>query len=281
MRRSLFAVFATLVLASCSPSAYLLNLEMRYPSVSGLDVAGKDVSIVYLETGSSRDSLFNNCFSDGLAQGMEKSIFNNQKEVSVFSLIKEDGGVYSAKDTLVRLIMTTESDVVFVVDKPQFGNTANNNRLTCESNVYVYDSMDKNDDVCSLKASATISSDKSDMFASDAQLMGLGVSKKVENEWKSETFPIIYYPESTPWENAVIAADEMKWTEAMEIWMELVNTSSAKKQSCAAYNISLACFILGQYDLALQWLDKSDEVYPIQSTYTGPLRRKIINRMAN
>ena len=49
MRRSILAAaFAALSLAACSPQTLTLSVDMRHPSKSGIDLARKTMSIVYL-----------------------------------------------------------------------------------------------------------------------------------------------------------------------------------------------------------------------------------------
>lgn len=45
----------------------------------------------------------------------------------------------------------------------------------------------------------------------------------------------------------------------MDIWMQLLSTNDLMKRACAEYNISVACYMLGDYQLAIEWLDLSDK----------------------
>ena len=45
----------------------------------------------------------------------------------------------------------------------------------------------------------------------------------------------------------------------MDIWLELLETNDLLKRSCAEYNIAVACYMLGDYNLASEWLDLSDK----------------------
>ena len=54
-------------------------------------------------------------------------------------------------------------------------------------------------------------------------------------------------------------ADAYQWRDAMDIWLTLLDTNDLLKRSCAAYNLSVASYMLGDYDLASQWLDRSDK----------------------
>lgn len=54
-------------------------------------------------------------------------------------------------------------------------------------------------------------------------------------------------------------ADRYQWKSAMDIWLGLLDTNDVLKSSSAAYNLALASYMLGDYDLASRWLDKSDK----------------------
>ena len=45
----------------------------------------------------------------------------------------------------------------------------------------------------------------------------------------------------------------------MDLWFGLLDTNDPMKRSCAEYNIALACYMLGDYNLAGQWLERSDK----------------------
>ena len=56
---------------SCGPSAYLLDIETRQPSASGINLIGKTVSVVYADKGESEDSLFSAAMSSAFASVLE------------------------------------------------------------------------------------------------------------------------------------------------------------------------------------------------------------------
>ena len=69
----------------------------------------------------------------------------------------------------------------------------------------------------------------------------------------------IYYDSPEDWENGIEAAYKFRWKESMSYWMNLLNTDNMEKRSSAEYNIANICYILGDYKLALKWLDMSDK----------------------
>ena len=78
-----------------------------------------------------------------------------------------------------------------------------------------------------------------------------------KSQWKHEQYSIVYF-DGSQWYKAVDYAEQYYWKEAMDIWIGLLDTNDLLRRSCAEYNISVACYMLGDYDLAEEWLDRSD-----------------------
>jgi hypothetical protein len=64
----------------------------------------------------------------------------------------------------------------------------------------------------------------------------------------------------------------------MDLWMTFLSTNDMLRRSCAEYNIATACYMLGEYDLALEWLDLSDKDNKLP--YSDGLRKRITERRA-
>ena len=275
MRKILFAALALLSVA-CTPQAYTMLVQKNVPGESGIDLEGKSVCIVYVQDGNKADSVFSGNFSDGLAQGIENMFFGGEKAVEVFSVRGEENAEYASKDTLVSMIMETGADVVMLVDVPK-SVSYSESRDKYTADVYVYDSMNKADEVVSLKEAATV--DKAelnlDSFSSDAQYLGFKTGNRFQISQIMEQYQILFY-EGTDlrWQNAIDAAFAAKWDEAVTLWIELASDpKNSLKVSCAEYNIAVACHLTGNEELALEWLDRSDKDYPI--SLSSGLRKKI------
>lgn len=279
MKRFLTFASAAALLVACAPQAYVLNLEMRTPSSSGLDLDGKSMAVVYLENGSYRDSLFSNCFADGLAQGLEAEYFEGNRSVEIYSAYQGAGENYTCKDSLQNLVMRLNKDVVFVVDQPMFGEETGE-KVDCKTAVYVYDSMNRKDEVkrASVTRSVTSSEEEGSMLGSDAQLLGLGTAKPFLNSWTKESHSVIYFDGfNDSWGNALWLASEMRWEEAREIWMELAQSKDYLQAACAQYDTALACYMMREYELALEWLDLADKTQVL--SLSAGLRKRIQARM--
>lgn len=292
----LAAVLAAFTLTACGPSATVLDVDMRVPSKSGLDLAGKSMAVVYLEDPSGRDSVFNGNMAEGFATELEKSYFDGEKAIQLYKLPKDPDGDYSDRDTLIHLVMQTDDDVIFLFDSPDFGDvrvTRGPSALESKDSsilatatipytikLYAYDSRSGSDSVRIFSGNA---STKEHLFASDdegdhliASRVFSGLAKqgmttgelsagKFKSQWREESF-VLYYYEETAWEQALDNAFDMKWREAMKSWMSLAGTNNVRRRSCACYNMAVGCFMLGEKDLALKWLDQSDKDYKLSAS---------------
>ena len=277
---------------SCAPQAFTMNVEMRHPSKSGIDLAGKSISVVYLDDLSGKDSVFCEYLANGFASELEKDYFNGKSLINIYKMTKDMAGDYASRDTLRNLVMDTNTDVVFLFDSPEFGkiefsdkkaagdlDKADSNKVISAKfplkiRLYAYDSMNKVDSVQVYKGSTiadqTVSFHKkateSDIqtgvwkeIASTGENTGRRSAYNFLSTWKNEQFTIIYYESPEAWNRGAQAAYEFRWKDAITAWMEVLNTNNIEKRACAEYNIATACYMLGDLDLATKWLDMSDK----------------------
>lgn len=303
-------LLAGLFAVSCSHQVFYMSLDLRYPSAYGVDLGGKSAAVVYVTDPSGRDSTFNHALAEGFARGLEKDYFGGKEVVDIMMMEKEEGANYAARDTLAGLVMDTGDDVVFLFDSTTFGTLTATDRapsaissdrdsvmhyvLTApfEVNMYMYDSMSPIDTVRMLvgKSSAKIQAytpeNPSQEFLEQCFFTsltpkgldtGLVSSKKFQPQWKSESLPIFYY-ETGSWENALQYAYDFKWKEAMDIWMEFSRSKNPDKRACAAHNMAIAAYVLGDLELSSKWLDLAEASNKMSESAT--LRKRIENRRA-
>ena len=119
-RSSILAVWAlALVAIACSPQTFTMNLETRQPSLSGFDLGGKSLSVVYLEE-AGKDTVFAKNLATGFAEALEKDYFGGRQAVGVYKMDKKPGADYASRDTLLNLVMDSGDDVIFLFDAPTF-----------------------------------------------------------------------------------------------------------------------------------------------------------------
>ena len=266
-------LFCTLLVSACAPSRHAVQVEMRYPSKSGIELAGKIVSVVYLTDGDKVGDDFNSALAGGFASALEQDYSTGEGSVGVYT-IEDRGGKYSQKDTLVNLLMDTGSDVVFLFDKVGVTkSTEDVNKFNIR--LYCFDAMNQAENVYSFVGSTMVNS-KSENLQNEAAKAGDIVAGSFKSQWKHEQYSIVYY-ENEKWYNALMRAEMYDWKGAMKIWMDLLSTKDLLKRSCAEYNIAVACYMLGDYALATEWLDRSDE--DTELPVSSALRKRIEARI--
>ena len=277
--------------ASCAPAAYRFAIERSGPSVSGLDLSGKSICVVYAYSGSQQDSLLAAEICQGFVSSMEEDYFLGADAVPLYNLKYSAVADYASEDSLVGLIMDTETDVVFLFHSLSAGDCAASSANVLEmpftARLSVYDSMSAEDTVREYDFSDTfLWSVQGRMSAQDMEeavsedlpnasfRLGSEIAGTFAPVWTEESHTIILYDNDSLWMDAAeMAVFDMKWADAMKIWMAKADTGDMRKSSSAAYNCALGCFILGDYDLAERWLDYSDSVYRI--TYSSTLRNRL------
>lgn len=280
------AAALALAASSCAPSAYTLLVEMRQPSMSGMSIAGKEMAVVYLEDQEGADTLFSNHLADAFATALEEDYFGGQQAVTVYNLPKDPLGQYSSIDTLSQLAMELSPDVLFIIDTPLF-SYKNDGSPKVTASVYAYDTMSRKDSVYRVTRSATLNSKDVDKELSArevvgtsyvAQALGEKIAQFFESTWQNEYFTLMCYDDDLRSVEAVIKAEAMEWQSALNTWLDLVGRNSdTRMRGCYSYNIAVACYMLGDYHLALEWLDRADADYKVSNA--PGLRKRVLAKL--
>ena len=270
MRRFLIPLLAlVLIVASCGPSRHAIHLEMRYPSKSGLDLAGKTVSVVYLENDNEEGNLFNEGMADAFAYALEKDNGTGEGSIGIYRMRCVEGAKYASRDSMLNLLVDTDADVVFVFDTLKFGPVLGDGSTQFSMSLYCFDAMDKDEQVHTYKGTSAA------VLSEGAPKSGTTVASSFKSQWKNEQYSLMYF-DNEKWYKPLDRAEVYDWKGAMELWMPLLSSNDPLKRSCAAYNISTACYMLGDLDLATEWLDYSDKENKL--THSDNLRKRINER---
>lgn len=263
MRKFYFlAGVAVLILAaaSCSPSIYRMDLQMRQPSLSGYDFGGKELAVVYVADGA--DSVYAKSVAEGFAASLDDDYFDGGKAVGIYSMPAVQGADYSSRDTLLNLVMDTGKDAIFLLE----GKPVDNNRLL-DLRLSVYDSMAGIDTVRVFSGYRMIS---------DGRSIGTKAASQFLSAWSPESYYFYYY-ESGAWLAAAVDAHDFKWYSALQKWLGIAESAKGTRLGYVSLNIANTCYILGDYALCQRWLaiaEKEPEV-----TYASSLRKKLTRRL--
>ena len=291
MKKILFPAIAAMLLAvSCAPSKHAIHVEMRHPSKSGVDIMGMNVSVVYLENDDKTATGFNASMADGFAYTLEQDYGYPLGTIGVYRMRHVEGGNYASKDSLFNILMDTGADLVFLFDTVDFGalTVGGPSKVSYSTSpdssyvsvgmasftmkMYCFDGMDEKERVqafggTSIARPEVFSNGKIDGTIANLRARqalpavgwdaGVIVAESFKSQWKHEQYAVVYF-DTKPWYDALEKAEQYDWKGAMDIWIGLLDSKDILKRSCAAFNISVACYMLGDYALASEWLDRSD-----------------------
>ncbi|MFP4556450.1 MAG: DUF6340 family protein [Bacteroidales bacterium] len=94
---------------------------------------------------------------------------------------------------------------------------------------------------------------------------GQEFAKKIAPSWMDER-RFFYIRGSKNMRKAVDFADENSWMDAASLWQKVINDTGTKPEVAAkaAFNMALANELNGNFDVALNWLDKSEEYHKLE-----------------
>ena len=126
--KNIFCFAAVLLSAtvffSCGPSAYLLDIETRQPSAAGVDLVGKSISVVYLDSGAEEDSLFAAGISSAFADVLDENYFGGDS----LEVLVNNAGI--TRDGLIAMMSEENWDSVISVNlKGAFNMIRHTSRL--------------------------------------------------------------------------------------------------------------------------------------------------------
>lgn len=271
MKRVLFILTIAAFIVSCGPSRHAVHVEMRHASKSGLELVGKNITAVYYKG----DDLTENKLIDSLAAGFSRSLENDYQtgrgSVPAVSLDRTSGD-HTSRDSLINLLARNGADVLLLFDVT-FSNSTANNMLPMKVTMYCYDAMNQEDVVKRYVGSSLLQFSSEKEMLTEALKAGSHISESFKMQWKHEQYSIAYY-DSVKWLEALARAEQYDWKGAMDIWFELLDSHDPLKRSAAEYNISVACYMLGDFDLARLWLDRSD-AESMMPTLSDAMRKRL------
>lgn len=282
-------IAVALLAAACSPQVYPLYMDVRNPSSSGLNLARKELSIVYRDGTNQVDSLFDRQAASSMARSLEADYFGGEEKVGIFRLPEADS---MSVDLMHSLVMDTGGDVVFVL-KTQLGvpapetnqvakdATSVDSAFVCpvavpvKTHLDVYDSMGQ-DKVRSFNGSAVLRTlvynnglltqeamgEKAlKGLSKEADLVGERISKRFLSTWIKESFSFYYFDYgSESWIDGILQVMDGKFAAAVDCWTKLVKKGDATHRACACYNIAQAFYLMEDYELSGRWLQEAEKL---------------------
>lgn len=276
-----FLALLGLVLAGCgAPQAMLFNVDVMTPKAFVLELDEQNAAVVSTYDLHVKDSSAMARIASGAAAYLEEKNALEEGSVGAYTIPAEEYKGTGDKEYLEQLMMATGSGLLVIMDGLKLdrftlsrefnGMLGTGTFLTMRGKISmtVYDAISDTTlfsktvyDSLFLKIpyeeSLSENSVKNFISANDSIIMtafGQKLADHLCNSWVEEEWMLIDYPEDASWHNAYKDAMEFKWEEAIKAWMPLTEDQNSEKASYAAFNIAVACQMLGQTDLAINWL---------------------------
>ena len=247
----LSVVLGVMAIVACAPSRYMIDVEIRQPSKAGVDLTGKNVTVVYGQEGVYPNDLFLESMAGGFARNLKVRYQDAIGDVKLLSL--RSASDHANRDSMLNLLMQTGADAVFLLDKIDFSSSSATFILKC------YDGMNQEDKVQLFSGSHVVHPMNGDGQVKSAGAdAGKEIAAAFEPQWIHEQYSL-YYFESSDWYSALEKAEAFDWKGAMDIWMAYLQANDPLKRAGASYNMATACYMMGDYHLALRWLDYADQ----------------------
>lgn len=304
MKRFLPILLLLSLLVSCGPVKMYVDVESKRDTGTMLSVSGRRLAVISVADPSDRDSALVSELGVGVAEKIESEAGLAAGTVGVFNIPSTYQNIREA-GSLDLLAIQSDADLIIALDSLEvssFNILRNSNVyyvaqyehvvdviMPVSYNVIAYDAaametLYANRVVDTLSwtlmgeepiSNSTAISQANSHLKDAVRASGGNLAQLFLPDWEKESVMIATFAGSK-WESAYYLALDFKWEQAIDIWLELVKGPGLQKQGCAAYNLAVACEILGRYDVALKWLDFAEsKCYFSQMT---TLRKKLQER---
>jgi hypothetical protein len=183
---------------------------MRYPSKSGLDLAGKVISVVYMENDDEKGNLFNESMADAFAYNLEKDYGTGEGSIGIYRMRSEEGVEYADFKHMLDLLVDTDADVVFLFDTLQLGPVLSDGTTQFAMSLYCLDGMDKDSQVHTYRGTSAA------VLAEGGSKSGTTVSSSFKSQWKNEQYSLMYF-DNEKWYKALDRAEAYDWKGAIDM----------------------------------------------------------------
>ena len=290
-RYKLALALAALMLTGCAtPQLMPFNVDVLQPNTFTLDVEETPAAFVATYSDDKLDSAEVATVALAAARKVEEANALEEGEVGAFTIPASEFKGTSDKEYLEQLMMATGSGLLAIISDIDFGQgtvsrtyssfygTETIAVIPAKANLTIYDAISDTtlfnsplsdsikfripDEYAYSKQSIQEYVDKCDSLIFAA--FGNHLASKVCENWIEEEWMLIDYPQESSWHKAYEHAMDFKWEDAIKEWMPMTEDQNSEKASFAAFNIAVACQMLGNTDLAESWISYARSKYDFE-----------------
>ncbi len=297
-------VLLYLAVVACVPQMSVLQVEVKDVPGKHIVVENKQIAVFAVSSANRKDSLYVENAAMALAQKFEQDR-GSSDPLPVFSLSELDFGNSDTlsfdRNFLRSLMFSNGADLQIFVHSLKWGNF-NSQRVADYEGGYgqrvvyipysaaidVYDTMADSllfkrvlgdtiyMNILSERPSGDFTSVVGKKLPELSAVVGEAMGALLSEQWLSQERMLVNFQENPKWRKGFELACDFKWKDAVQIWSPFVESDNFRISAYAAYNIAVACEMMGYYPLALQWGEFSLKRYPFYESrrYVEYLRRK-------
>ena len=273
------------MLVACAPQASIMQVEVKDTPGEHIAVDNKQIAVFAIAGAGYGDSLRIERAATALAEKFEQDR-GCTDPLPVFLLseldfYKNDSGSYD-KEVIRTLMYNSGADMQIFLHSLKFGNYSVSSvadylsdyghrmvHIPYLASVDVYDAIADSliykatvrDSIYMSLVSEVSIKDYTALVNSKlpeiSAIAGETIATLLTEQWSTQERMFINFPGDSKWERGISLANDFKWKEAIGQWMPLVKDPNSRKAAYAAYNIAVACEMMGQMQLAGEWIDYS------------------------
>ncbi len=273
-------------LTGCAtPQAMFFNVDVLKPKLYTFTPEDQTSSVIttYTNTIDSLSAIF---LAQATARQLELNNALDEGAIGAFTIPAQEFSGTSDKEYLEQLMLATGSRCLFIVSNIEFrpekvertisvGNIESFCVCPIKANIDIYDAATDtvlykklHADTMYVRVPDRFTGSKQDVIkyiqANDSLIrstFGTLIADEVSPNWTPEEWMLIDYPTDNAWHTAYKNAMDFKWEEAIKGWLPLTESENKDKSSYAAFNIAVACQMLGNTELALNWIQYARNNY--------------------
>lgn len=278
-------------LTACGPMIQLIDVEVKLPASHPVSFNNREIAIfnaLYDHTATPQesewnDSLLINKVAEGFRDQLAADLLIDSDSISVFNHFcgQTARGDLDDKEYIYSLSELTGAQTLVLIDSLWRGDfeyvPTKSAAVPAYSPLYVsatwqmvFRIFDMKDDqfiarlvikdtlhwvvIAQNGDSSLIETKLLLSMPETAHHLGAAVAQITLPQWETQERALFFFSGAS-WEKALEHAFMFEWEEAQRIWLSLTkDTKNYKKIAYAAYNLAVASEMMGQFDLAREWL---------------------------
>ncbi len=288
--RLLLAGAAFMLTGCATPQVMLFNVDVLQPSAFTLNVEESSAAFVGTYSDDRQDSSEVATIALAAARKVEEANALEEGAVGAFTIPASEFKGTADKEYLEQLMLATGSGILAIISDIDFGQGTISRTyssylgagtlavIPAKAHLTVYDAISDttlfsstvHDSIKFMIPSQYSYSRQSVQEYVDGNdslifaVFGNLLASKVCENWTQEEWMLIDYPQESAWHTAYKHAMDFKWEDAIKEWMPMTEDQNSEKASFAAFNIAVACQMLGNTDLAENWITYARSRYDFE-----------------